>query len=63
MVNYTTIKESDAIDIRASVRKCLSPKELNIVEIIKDTKRGDADASVFQMFLTDDELQKLKELL
>ena len=59
-----TVKENQAFRLRVKKWKCLSPNTLNAVEFIQETKGKDGEidqASTYQFFMTDEELNALAE--
>jgi hypothetical protein len=59
------IKETEEYRLTATNRKCLNPKELNIVEFLQETlKKGEVTNSVVhQLFMSDLEVAQLKSIL
>jgi len=59
------IKETEEYRLTATNRKCLNPKELNIVEFLQETlKKGKVTNSVVhQLFMSDLEVAQLKSIL
>jgi hypothetical protein len=59
-----TVKENDAFRLRVKTWKCLTPDTLNTVEFIQESKdkNGNVDlSSVYQFFMTDEELKTLAQ--
>jgi hypothetical protein len=59
-----TVKENDAFRLRVKTWKCLTPDTLNTVEFIQESKdkNGNVDlSSVYQFFMTDDEMKTLAQ--
>jgi uncharacterized protein (UPF0333 family) len=59
------IKETDEYRLTITNRKCLNPKELNIIEIIQDTiKKSEITNTVtHQFFMSDLEVAQFKSAL
>ena len=59
------IKETEEYRLTATNRKCLNPKELNIIEFLQETlKKGEVTNSVtHQLFMSDLEVAQLKSIL
>jgi hypothetical protein len=59
------IKETEEYRLTATNRKCLNPKELNIIEFLQETlKKGEVTNSVIhQLFMSDIEVAQLKSIL
>jgi hypothetical protein len=56
------IKDEQSFTLRVKMWKCLSPKTLNAVEFIQESKDSDGEveaSSTYQFFMTDDELKNL----
>jgi hypothetical protein len=59
-----TVKENDAFRLRVKTWKCLAPEALNTIEFIQESKdkNGNVDlSSVYQFFMTDDEMKTLAQ--
>ena len=57
-----TVKDDNAFRLRVKSWKCLSPKSLNTIEFIQESKNkeGEVDlTSTYQFFMTDDEVNAL----
>jgi hypothetical protein len=61
----TIVKETDEYRLTVVNRKCLVPKELNIIEISQDTiKNGEVTNTVtHQFFMSDLEVAQFKSVL
>jgi hypothetical protein len=56
-----TVKETEGFRLRVKSWKCLSPANLNSVEFIQETLSDGkvSDSSVYNFFMTDDEIKTL----
>lgn len=56
------VKESVAFRLRVKSWKCVSPADLNAIEFIQECKDKDGNvdfSSIYQFFMSDDELKTL----
>lgn len=56
------VKDEEAFRLRVKSWKCLSPNNINAIEFIQECKDKDGEvdfASVYQFFMTDEEVTKL----
>jgi len=56
------VKEHEAFRLRVKIWKCKSPSDLNSVNFISECKDKDGEvdfSSVYEFFMTDEELQSL----
>jgi len=59
-----TVKQSSAFRLRVKSWKCLNPSDLNSIEFINeslDNKGEVSQSSVYNFFMTDDEVKTLCE--
>ena len=59
------IKETDEYRLTVTNRKCLNPKDLNIIEVLQETlKKGEVTNTInHQLFMSDFEVAQFKSVL
>jgi len=59
------IKETDEYRLTVTNRKCLNPKDLNIIEVLQETlKKGEITNTInHQLFMSDFEVAQFKSVL
>jgi hypothetical protein len=61
-----TLKKVAGYELRVKSNKCVSPKDLNHIEFVQETKNKDdevVDTSTYQFFLSNDEVSLLVKSL
>jgi len=59
------IKETEEYRLTVTNRKCLNPKDLNIIEVLQETlKKGEVTNTInHQLFMSDFEVAQFKSVL